>query len=252
MRSAWTASVSTWCASWWPTAPPCMGPVTSTGCGVLCPSHDRPCYGCFGPSAEPDPDALAHRFEQLGLKPEAIRRLFHAFLRERPRIQGGRKSLCRTNPSRRMRSAKGGAQPRLASESFASRRCSRRRRSRGDHSPARGPCGRRATAHLRGASVLRGILAGTVHRRGARHHRTDLRHLPGCLSDECLPRLGVDSRDCTCPTAPGAAPLALLRRVDREPCAAHCLSACSRLPGLRKRVRDGPELPERTNWCATP
>jgi sulfhydrogenase subunit delta len=63
---------------------PCMGPVTSTGCGVLCPSHDRPCYGCFGPSVQPEPEALAHRFEQLGLKPEAIRRLFHAFYANAP------------------------------------------------------------------------------------------------------------------------------------------------------------------------
>ena len=30
---------------------PCMGPVTTTGCGVLCPSYDRPCYSCFGPVA---------------------------------------------------------------------------------------------------------------------------------------------------------------------------------------------------------
>jgi sulfhydrogenase subunit delta len=63
---------------------PCMGPVTSTGCGVLCPSHDRPCYGCFGPSAQADPEALAHKFEQLGLKPDAIRRLFHAFYANAP------------------------------------------------------------------------------------------------------------------------------------------------------------------------
>jgi coenzyme F420-reducing hydrogenase gamma subunit len=29
---------------------PCLGPVTRTGCGALCPSYDRGCYGCFGPS----------------------------------------------------------------------------------------------------------------------------------------------------------------------------------------------------------
>jgi coenzyme F420-reducing hydrogenase gamma subunit len=28
---------------------PCLGPVTRTGCGVLCPTYDRGCYGCFGP-----------------------------------------------------------------------------------------------------------------------------------------------------------------------------------------------------------
>lgn len=29
---------------------PCLGPVTRTGCGALCPSFDRACYGCFGPA----------------------------------------------------------------------------------------------------------------------------------------------------------------------------------------------------------
>ena len=58
---------------------PCMGPVTSTGCGVLCPSYDRPCFSCFGPSAQPNTTALARRFEQLGLAPEEIRRLFQTF-----------------------------------------------------------------------------------------------------------------------------------------------------------------------------
>ena len=45
---------------------PCMGPVTSTGCGVLCPSYDRPCYSCFGPSAQPNTAALARRFRATG------------------------------------------------------------------------------------------------------------------------------------------------------------------------------------------
>jgi coenzyme F420-reducing hydrogenase gamma subunit len=58
---------------------PCMGPVTTTGCGVLCPSYDRPCYSCFGPVAQPNTKSLAHRFEQLGVPPGEIRRLFHAF-----------------------------------------------------------------------------------------------------------------------------------------------------------------------------
>jgi coenzyme F420-reducing hydrogenase gamma subunit len=58
---------------------PCMGPVTKSGCGVLCPGYDRPCYSCFGPVPQPNTASLAARFASLGLEPEAIRRLFHAF-----------------------------------------------------------------------------------------------------------------------------------------------------------------------------
>ena len=32
---------------------PCLGPVTHAGCGALCPSYDRGCYGCFGPKETP-------------------------------------------------------------------------------------------------------------------------------------------------------------------------------------------------------
>jgi coenzyme F420-reducing hydrogenase gamma subunit len=28
---------------------PCLGPVTHTGCGALCPAYARGCYACFGP-----------------------------------------------------------------------------------------------------------------------------------------------------------------------------------------------------------
>ena len=63
---------------------PCMGPVTATGCGVLCPSYDRACYSCFGPAAQPNTASLASRFEQLGLSPDEIRRLFHAFYANAP------------------------------------------------------------------------------------------------------------------------------------------------------------------------
>ena len=34
------------------------GPVTHAGCGALCPSYDRGCYGCFGPKETPNPASL--------------------------------------------------------------------------------------------------------------------------------------------------------------------------------------------------
>jgi coenzyme F420-reducing hydrogenase gamma subunit len=33
---------------------PCLGPVTQDGCGALCPSYRRGCFGCFGPMETPN------------------------------------------------------------------------------------------------------------------------------------------------------------------------------------------------------
>lgn len=38
---------------------PCLGPVTHAGCGALCPTHHRGCYGCFGPAEAPNLPALS-------------------------------------------------------------------------------------------------------------------------------------------------------------------------------------------------
>ena len=55
---------------------PCLGPVTATGCGALCPRFGRACYGCFGPAETPNTDALGRRFAGFGLLPDAIARRF--------------------------------------------------------------------------------------------------------------------------------------------------------------------------------
>lgn len=55
---------------------PCLGPVTRTGCGAICPSVGRDCYGCFGPAEALNTHSLAQRFAGFGLLPEAIARRF--------------------------------------------------------------------------------------------------------------------------------------------------------------------------------
>jgi coenzyme F420-reducing hydrogenase gamma subunit len=55
---------------------PCMGPVTRTGCGALCPRFGRDCYACFGPAENPNTEAMARRLEGLGLAPADVARRF--------------------------------------------------------------------------------------------------------------------------------------------------------------------------------
>lgn len=55
---------------------PCLGPVTRIGCGALCPSYERDCYGCFGPQEGGNTRALGRRFMELGLsQADVVRRL---------------------------------------------------------------------------------------------------------------------------------------------------------------------------------
>jgi sulfhydrogenase subunit delta len=58
---------------------PCLGPITQTGCGVLCPGLDRPCYGCFGPMEQPNISSLGSRFNRLGFTPRDIKRMLRTF-----------------------------------------------------------------------------------------------------------------------------------------------------------------------------
>ncbi|HXX63555.1 MAG TPA: oxidoreductase [Bacteroidota bacterium] len=58
---------------------PCLGPVTQAGCGALCPSYARGCYGCFGPMENPNTSSLSHHFTELGQSKSDIMLAFRGF-----------------------------------------------------------------------------------------------------------------------------------------------------------------------------
>ena len=58
---------------------PCLGPVTQAGCGNLCPTVNRACYGCFGPKETPNTTSLGTWFGSSGLGPPHIRDFFRSF-----------------------------------------------------------------------------------------------------------------------------------------------------------------------------
>jgi sulfhydrogenase subunit delta len=58
---------------------PCLGPVTHAGCGALCPSYDRGCYGCYGPMETPNTVALTAQFRVLGQPGDRTSRAFRSF-----------------------------------------------------------------------------------------------------------------------------------------------------------------------------
>jgi coenzyme F420-reducing hydrogenase gamma subunit len=58
---------------------PCLGPVTHAGCGAICPSFARGCYGCYGPMETPNTAALSRQARALGASPRELHRLFRTF-----------------------------------------------------------------------------------------------------------------------------------------------------------------------------
>jgi coenzyme F420-reducing hydrogenase gamma subunit len=58
---------------------PCLGPVTHAGCGALCPSYDRGCYGCFGPMETPNTVSLTRQLKVLGMDERGVGRVFRTF-----------------------------------------------------------------------------------------------------------------------------------------------------------------------------
>ncbi len=58
---------------------PCLGPVTRSGCGALCPRFGRGCYGCYGPREQANAGSLGRTFAADGREGVEVSRLFAGF-----------------------------------------------------------------------------------------------------------------------------------------------------------------------------
>jgi coenzyme F420-reducing hydrogenase gamma subunit len=58
---------------------PCLGPVTHSGCGAICPAYGRGCYGCFGPQETTNTTAVTARFRQLGVGQRDLLQVYRTF-----------------------------------------------------------------------------------------------------------------------------------------------------------------------------
>jgi len=58
---------------------PCLGPVTHAGCGALCPTYNRGCYGCYGPKETPNTVSLSGWFGGLGVGELDLVQIYRTF-----------------------------------------------------------------------------------------------------------------------------------------------------------------------------
>lgn len=66
---------------------PCLGPVTRAGCGNLCPTVGRGCYGCFGPVEGANTESLTRQFRELGISEGRARELYRGFTCAAPEFE---------------------------------------------------------------------------------------------------------------------------------------------------------------------
>lgn len=72
---------------------PCLGPVTQAGCGALCPTFARGCFGCFGPSDAANPPAMTALWRSMGADRDALVRVWRSFNAASPVFAGEAKRV---------------------------------------------------------------------------------------------------------------------------------------------------------------
>jgi coenzyme F420-reducing hydrogenase gamma subunit len=66
---------------------PCLGPVTHAGCGALCPTYHRGCYGCYGPMETPNMPALSGQLRSLGVEDRDVVRMYRLYYANAPEFR---------------------------------------------------------------------------------------------------------------------------------------------------------------------
>ncbi|MHC4879394.1 MAG: NADH-quinone oxidoreductase subunit B family protein [Planctomycetota bacterium] len=61
------------------TGEPCLGPVTQSGCGAICPTFNRGCYGCYGPAEQTHVQSLTDQLMSAGAAPQQLVQLLRNF-----------------------------------------------------------------------------------------------------------------------------------------------------------------------------
>ncbi len=77
----------------------CLGPITQSGCGAICPRFDRGCYGCFGPSTQSNCRHLSDWYLEHGITSNQLVPLLRSFNANAPEFrEAGDRVDPMTNP----------------------------------------------------------------------------------------------------------------------------------------------------------
>jgi len=66
---------------------PCLGPITHAGCGALCPTYNRGCYGCFGPMEAPNTASLSRQWLAMGASEADLLRVLRTYNADAPEFR---------------------------------------------------------------------------------------------------------------------------------------------------------------------